>query len=108
MGTAALMVDAAQSRRPRAGEANAAPDRRLHASTRSEAPRRVLLVIDRAPAFDNGHGLRLLNVISGLNAIGELHVCLIDRSRYGERLPADAGYTSTVIPAGDLSRWTRV
>lgn len=65
---------------------------------------RVLMITDRAPGGDSGYGMRVDNVIVGLQRAGDLHVCLVDSSIGGSALPLDAGYTTSVIPAENPSK----
>ncbi len=74
----------------------------------NERTPRILLLTDRVPGSDTGYGMRVSNVIAGLQQVGDLHVCLIDSSTGGEVLPLDAGYTTTVVRAKNPKRWRKL
>jgi glycosyltransferase involved in cell wall biosynthesis len=74
----------------------------MHGSDWGAAPR-ILLITDRVPGYDSGYGIRVSNVIDGLSAAGNLHVCLVDSSSRGESLPADKSYTTSVVRAENPS-----
>ncbi|MEM9563713.1 MAG: glycosyltransferase family 4 protein [Actinomycetota bacterium] len=77
-----------------------------HDTTKGGKPR-ILLVTDRVPGHTSGYGIRVANVIEGLVAVGDLHVCLIDSSFHGAERPTDERYETTMVSASELPRWRR-
>ncbi len=69
---------------------------------------RILLFTDRVPGNDTGYGMRVSNVIAGLQQVGDLHVCLIDSSTGGEVLPTDGGYATTLVRAKNPKKWRKL
>jgi glycosyltransferase involved in cell wall biosynthesis len=64
-------------------------------------------VTDRVPGDDTGYGIRVRNVVEGLRAAGQLHVVLIDSSRFGVQLSETSGYTTDRIRVEDPPRWVK-
>jgi glycosyltransferase involved in cell wall biosynthesis len=73
----------------------------------TERPR-ILLLTERTPGFDSGFGMRVHNTIRGLAAAGELHVCLVDGSSRGARLPSTDEYSTSRVDGAPLRRWQKL
>ncbi len=69
---------------------------------------RILLLTERTPGFDSGFGMRVHNTIRGLAAAGELHVCLVDGSSRGEKLPSSDDYSTSRVAGAPLLRWQKL
>ncbi|HWL42416.1 MAG TPA: glycosyltransferase family 4 protein [Ilumatobacter sp.] len=75
-------------------------------SARSRVPTaRILMLTERVPGHDTGFGVRITNVIEGLRAIGDLHVCLIDSSERGATLRPSELYRTSTVRAREIGRW---
>ncbi len=68
---------------------------------------RVLMVTDRVPELTSGYGIRVANVIDGIAAVADLHVCMIDSSFFGSEFRDEERYERTVLTASELPRWRR-
>lgn len=69
--------------------------------------RRILLVTDRVPGLDIGHGIRTANVIDGLRNAGELEVALIDSSCSGAHLADSADYRIHRFRVSNPPSWSK-
>jgi len=68
---------------------------------------KVLLVTDRAPGVAAGYEIRIGNVIEGLLAAGDLHVCLIDSGEDVAPFPVDPRYQRSVVRAVEPPKWKK-